>query len=179
MPVDMFNLMFNHKDTLRTASWQAVMRGAKRFHLCGPNQVRLTHSHCPSLYQAHATAARDKTSRQNLVFIYDRSQNIRLNTPHGVHSTHPPSAPAWLCDPHWVRRPCLVARPAVLYTTSNGAIVTALLERLHLKPSVLTALFERLYCLCQDSLVYRAGEVDTFAPDYNKVNRAVRIEPLE
>ena len=26
--------MFNHKDTLRTASWQAVLSGSKRFHLC-------------------------------------------------------------------------------------------------------------------------------------------------
>ena len=30
--------MFNHQDTLRTASWQAQLRGAKRWHLCAPDQ---------------------------------------------------------------------------------------------------------------------------------------------
>ena len=37
--------MFNHQDTLRTASWQAQLRGTKRWHLCAADQA-------PHLYGA-------------------------------------------------------------------------------------------------------------------------------
>ena len=30
--------MFNHQDTLRTASWQAQIQGSKRWHICSPEQ---------------------------------------------------------------------------------------------------------------------------------------------
>lgn len=32
--------MFNHQDTLRTASWQVQLLGSKRWHLCAPSQNR-------------------------------------------------------------------------------------------------------------------------------------------
>lgn len=34
--------MFNHQDTLRTASWQAQIKGSKSWHLCGPSEVTKT-----------------------------------------------------------------------------------------------------------------------------------------
>jgi hypothetical protein len=37
--------MFHHQDTLRTASWQLQLVGAKKWHLCGPEQT-------PFLYEA-------------------------------------------------------------------------------------------------------------------------------
>lgn len=37
--------MFNHQDTLRTASWQLQLVGSKKWHLCGPEQS-------PFLYKA-------------------------------------------------------------------------------------------------------------------------------
>jgi ribosomal protein L16 Arg81 hydroxylase len=37
--------MFNHVDTLQTASWQAQIEGRKRWHLCAPSQT-------PHLYEA-------------------------------------------------------------------------------------------------------------------------------
>lgn len=32
--------MFNHQDVLRTASWQAQVAGAKRWHICAPSESR-------------------------------------------------------------------------------------------------------------------------------------------
>lgn len=32
--------MFNHIDVLRSASWQAQVHGAKRWHICAPDQSR-------------------------------------------------------------------------------------------------------------------------------------------
>jgi hypothetical protein len=37
--------MFHHQDTLRTASWQLQLVGAKKWHLCGPEQT-------PFMYEA-------------------------------------------------------------------------------------------------------------------------------
>ena len=37
---DMGSGMFNHKDILRTSSWQAQLAGSKRWHLCGPDSDR-------------------------------------------------------------------------------------------------------------------------------------------
>jgi hypothetical protein len=36
--------MFNHKDTLRAASWQLQLNGSKRWHLCAPSQDRHMYS---------------------------------------------------------------------------------------------------------------------------------------
>ena len=33
-----FTGMFNHKDTLRTSSWQVQLTGSKKWHLCGPSE---------------------------------------------------------------------------------------------------------------------------------------------
>ena len=30
--------MFNHKDTLHSASWQAQLVGQKKWHICGPEE---------------------------------------------------------------------------------------------------------------------------------------------
>jgi len=32
--------MFNHQDTLRTSSFQAQVKGRKKWHVCGPDQTR-------------------------------------------------------------------------------------------------------------------------------------------
>ena len=36
--------MFNHRDTLRTSSFQAQVKGAKTWHLCGPDQTPYMYS---------------------------------------------------------------------------------------------------------------------------------------
>ena len=33
--------MFNHRDTLSTASWQMQLRGKKRWHICSPREEPL------------------------------------------------------------------------------------------------------------------------------------------